>query len=609
MSYIPEEVVQDIRQKTDIVSVINDYVKLTKKGQNYTASCPFHEDRNPSFSVHAGKQIYKCFSCGRGGNVFSFLQEIEDISFLEAVKKAAELANLPLDSRFFQQVTESNRQDNRLIELHQKVNEFYHYYLMNTTAGEAGYQYLLERGLSPETLETYAVGLSPEDSTILLQYLTDANYSHDLLIKSGIFFQTEQGELLDRFRGRIVFPLRNAKGQIVAFSGRIYTNASSSDKKIAKYLNSPETDIFHKGQLIFNLDLARQKIRQLDQVLICEGFMDVIALHQAGFEHAVATMGTNLTPQHLNQLAKLTQEFVFIFDGDEAGQNATQRALELAKPIQGQRLKVVTIPQKLDPDEWIRQKGRDAFQQLINQALSSYDFYQQQLKGQFNLSDSQQLAQYINQLLQQIATFQSPIERALRLNELAQTYHLDVAILEEQLARQLPTIHKTSKEQIAASSTATDYLQAQSDIIQSKLAFQSEKQLLSALMYYKEAWDFVEQLSEPIILFHSTAQELYFALQKAYYDEGRPLPLTNIVNYIEDPQLHHFVTSLIWDSEQFGYSEAIMRDCLHAIQQAFIELQIEELRQKVALYEKEQRYYDVNELLMTIIQLNRQLKS
>lgn len=610
MSFIPEEVIQDIRQKTDIVAVINDYVKLTKSGTNYTASCPFHEDRNPSFSVHPGKQIYKCFSCGRGGNVFSFLQEIEGISFVEAVRKAAESSNIALDERFFHQRNDAkHQQEHLLIALHQRVMEFYHYYLMNTVNGEEAHAYLTNRGMVAETMQTYQLGLAPEQSDIIVEYLSEEGFTSEQMVQSGIFYRHDNGDLIDRFRARIIFPLRNEKGQVVAFSGRIFKEISS-ERKQAKYLNSPETDIFHKARLVFNLDLARPKIRQLDQVIICEGFMDVIALHQAGFEHVVAAMGTSLTEWHLNQLAKLAQEFVFIFDGDEAGQKATLRAFELAQTIPNLHLKSVTIPNKLDPDDWIRQKGRDSFQQLINQATSSYDFYQKVLQQQYNLNDQQQLAEYVDVMLQHIATaIKSPIERELRVNELSQRYQLSEALLLEQLAHKLQ-----KKPQQPHSRPPTEVIpevEHESDIniaVLSKRALQSEKQLLTLLLYYEEAWQFLSHLSTPLMMFHPIAQQAFFELQTYYYDKGVQLPLTHIVNYIENPQINHFFTTLIWENDPLGYSDEMMLDCMHAIEQEFIQLQINELRKKIATYEAEHRHTEADDLMMKIIQLNRQLK-
>ena len=614
MSYIPEDIIQEVRQKADIVSIINDYVKLSKRGTNYIASCPFHEDRNPSFSVSATKQIYKCFSCGRGGNVFGFLQEIEGISFVEAVRKTAELSNLALDERFFNQPTDIKHQKQHLmLDLHQKVADFYHYYLMSTVAGEEAYHYLIQRDLSVETLKTYYLGLAPEQPNVLLQFMAEAGYVKETLIQSGIFYETERGELVDRFKGRIIFPLRNAKGQIIAFSGRIFSQSHDNDRKLAKYLNSPETDIFHKSQLVFNLDIARPTIRQTDQVLICEGYMDVIALHQAGFKNAVATMGTSLTEQHLGQLAKLAQEFVFIFDGDEAGQKATMRALELAQKLPNQRLKIVIIPNRLDPDEWIKQKGKDAFQQLVNQATSSYDFYQYAYKQQYDLSDRQQLAKYIELMIQHIASLTSPIERELRVNELAQMYHLSESLLLEQLAQKLQNYSKTTPSvKSDATQMTTQNHQSDEQIgfkIISKRALQSEKQLISSLIFHEEAWLYLNQLTTPLLLFHSTSQEALFQLQQFYYDRGASVPLTNIVNFAQNPQVNHFFTTLLWESEPTQYSDDLMHDCIHVIEQEFTLLQIQELRDKIKQLEKENRFNEVNELMLQIIQLNRQLKN
>ena len=425
LSFIPAETINEIREKTDIVDVIGQYVQLTKRGNSYSCSCPFHEDRNPSFSIHSDKQIFKCFSCGRGGNVFTFLQEIEGISFPEAVQKAAEFSGVPLDPRYINQGSVQNERFADLFEIHEKAATFYAYYLNQTNNGREGLKYLTDRQIDKKMIERYLIGLAPENSEVLYQYLLKEGYSNQQLVNSGIFYQKDDQVLVDRFRGRVVFPLRNQQGKVVGFSGRIFGETQSE----SKYINSPETDIFQKNQLIFNLDLARPEIRRLKQAIVCEGFMDVIRMDQNGIMNSVATMGTSLTTHHLEQLTKMAQEIVFVFDGDDAGQNATNRAFELSLPFKNKHFKSVRIPNRMDPDEWLQANGGEALKQLIQNANNRFSFQREFLKTQFNLQDEQGLAQYIEKVIGLIALIESPIEQQLRIQDIVKEYDIDEAIV------------------------------------------------------------------------------------------------------------------------------------------------------------------------------------
>ncbi|MGO4936924.1 DNA primase [Fundicoccus sp. Sow4_H7] len=614
MQIIPDEVIQEIRQKTDIVDVINQYVQLTKRGNSYTASCPFHEDRNPSFSVQSQKQIFKCFSCGRGGNVFGFLQEIEGISFPQAVKKAAEMSNISVDA-YFQSDDMSNKQlqtDQVFYNIHEKTAQFYQYYLNNTVNGEEALEYLLKRNLSQQAIEDFAIGYAPNNSQLLLQFLKNENFKDDELIDSGIFYFSESNnQLVDRFRGRLIFPLRNTQGKVVAFSGRVFSENTSNPS--AKYLNSPETSIFQKNQLMFNFDRARLAIRQSNQALICEGFMDVIALDQAGFNNSIATMGTSLTESHLKQLTKLAKEIIFVFDGDDAGQKATARAFEMSLGFADHTFKSLMIPQKLDPDEWIKQHGSDSFQKLINQALNAYEFQMNYLHKQYDLSNQQELAWYIEALIKLIAAIQSPIEQQLRLNNLVQEFNLSEAVVKEQLAK-AKYVNQQKQTNESKRTPLAEPIQVETQInttldIQSQRAFQAEKIVLACLIYNHEAWQYVERMDEELIFYHEQSQQLYFELQHFYYDLGYPIPLTDVVSQITSPKMNHFLTTIIWEKDPLSYSDGIMDDCLNAIREEFVYLEIDELKEQMLIFRKEQKINESNALAIKIMQLTRQLKS
>lgn len=629
MAYIPQEVINEIRTSIDIVDVVGQYIQLSKRGNNYMASCPFHEDRNPSFSVSQSKQIYKCFSCGRGGNVFGFLQEIEGITFPEAVKKASEYTSIEIDQSYFSSGGNDERVDKQkyLYNIHEEAMSFYHYYLMSTTNGDEALAYLHSRDLSNEILERYQVGFVPEQSQLLSSYLEKEGFTINQMVESGIFYLNDNQELIDRFRGRIVFPLRNTQGKVVGFSGRVFNDKIGNQN--AKYLNSPDTSIFDKSQLLFNFDQARLSIRQLNQVLVCEGYMDAMALDQAGYKHIVATMGTSLTRQHLVQLSKVAKEIVFVFDGDQAGQKATARAFELSQEFQRNYFKTIYIPNNWDPDEWIKNKGASSFQQLINQAESRFEFNRHYLKNKYDLNDDQGLAEYIDAIIQLIAQIDSPIEQQLRIQDLVAEYNLSNELIEEQVARIRHSIQEQTfdtdyladsyqeDEMIPDSDwSIVNYAQENESIIEtpqaltikSKRAFQSEKQLLFQLIYHEAAWEFIEKLDKPLLLFHEHAQKAYFALQTYYYDDGNPFPLTGIVDQISDVQVNHFMTSVIWEYEVSEYHDEIMLDCIKAIDEEFIQLEIDELRNKMTESQKNQDYQELNELITKIMRLTRKIK-
>lgn len=603
---IPNEVIDDLRQQVRIEEVVGQYVQLTKRGQNYVASCPFHEDRNPSFSIHSQKQIYKCFSCGRGGNVFGFIQEMDQVSFPEAVIKVAEFAdytlpNLPSSGAD----QELAHQDRVLYQIHQKVAEFYHYYLTGTTNGQEALDYLLDRQVQAETIDTFGLGYAPDQSNLVLAYLEGEAFSQEDLIRSGIFYQSEgSSQLVDRFRGRIIFPLKSQSGKVIAFSGRIF---KSNDQRSGKYVNSPETAIFHKGGLLYNLDLARSAIRKTNQALVCEGYMDVIALYQAGFENVVATMGTSLTQAHLAYLTKLAGEVVWVFDGDEPGREASNRAFDLARQFPRTQFKSIAVPQQKDPDEWLRTKGAASFRQLLDQAQTLFNFKKDYLKSHYRLEDPKQKSEYIDQLLLLLNQKGSPIENQLYLAELAKEFDLEEALLKERLVRlsdQAPSrLPARSDQPVVAPSPA----QVTGLPIRSHKAYQSEKLWLGQLMFQADAWQYIQSLQELPVLYHEFSQAAFSQLADYYY-QGHALPLTGIVGNIADTQVNQVLTTVMWDYQPMAYDVQIMQDCQQMIRQAFSEQEIKELKERLKKEMAQQNQDQVQDLIQRIMNLERQLK-
>ncbi|MCR8968952.1 DNA primase [Facklamia sp. 7083-14-GEN3] len=610
MAYIPNEVIDAIRQSVKIEDVVSQYVQLTKRGQGYSASCPFHEDNNPSFSIHTGKQIFKCFSCGRGGNVFGFIQEIESLSFKQAVIKVAEFADYPLDSSLLAEDDQSTipHQDKQLYGIYEKASQFYHYFLTATENGDQAFSYLTDRGLNKETIEAFSLGLAPDNSELLWTYMKDQSFSEEELLASGIFYQADDSQaIIDRFRGRIIFPLRSNQGKVLAFSGRLY---QEGDNRKSKYVNSPETAIFHKSRLVYNLDLARPAIRKLKQIIICEGFMDVIALYDAGFEQAVATMGTSLTHDHLSYLTKLSNEILFVFDGDEAGQKATANAFELGKKFPKVLFKSVLLPRGMDPDEWLKANGKESFQKFLNHAQSAFSFFKNYNKQFFQLDDKAAVADYIDRLLVDLNQISSPVEKQLYLVELAEEFQIEESFLQERMLRLSGGKKQSSKKQAPINNQPPPLIQSDQQALKvdSFKAFQSEKLWLGFLMYYQEAWYYLEKLNELPFLYHDFSQKAFLALTDYYY-QGNKLPLTGIVGNIEDIQVNSLLTSVMWDFEPMGYQDQAMTDCLNIIQIAFIEQEIEELKTQFKQYNQKQEANKATEVINRLMVLQRKLKT
>lgn len=637
MAKIPENIIQEIREKTDIAEVVGQYTSLVKRGNGYSCSCPFHEDRNPSFSIHAQKQLFKCFSCGRGGNVFTFLQEIEGISFIEAVKKVAELSGVVIDEQYMTTPQKKDNPHQALIQLHDKAKEFYHFCLVATVSGESALEYLRERLYSDETLEKFQLGVAPDNSALLIQVLEQANFTHEQMLESGIFYEDDRGKLVDRFRGRLIVPLFNEAGDCIAFSGRVYPGSKMANAK-GKYVNSPETPIFQKSLLLYNLNKAKPFIRRQQQVLVCEGYMDVITLSQAGFDHVVASMGTSLTQQHLQRLSKLSDEVIFVFDGDDAGQSAIDRAFELSRTLNQSKttFKSIRIPMKMDPDEWIKSNGKESFQRLVNQSLTLYEFYKEYWQTTYSLQDDALKSKYIEALLALIPSISSPIERQLRVQDLAKEFDLNADLLLEQMMRKQaiqPPNQPTHSDHITTLYSSHDdaanltlpikpheigtsgtydmlsvEIRHQDSAIRSQKALHSEQYLLTQLLFYPEAWQFVENLPEhTLMLFNEVSQKAYLYLDNYYY-EGNHFPLTGVVNQIDDVQVNRLLTDLIWQYQSFPFVLDSMQDCLNVIESAYTEFEIKELREKLAAYQLAQQYDKTMETASRIMVLTRKLK-
>ncbi|MBD3305811.1 DNA primase, partial [candidate division KSB3 bacterium] len=380
--YIPEELIDEIRHHTDIVSVVSEYVALTKTGKNYKGLCPFHTEKTPSFVVNPAKQIFHCYGCGAGGNVFTFLMRHENYTFPEAVELLAKRSGIPLPSRQKTPQTPQARRTQLLYQVHQEAAQYFVQQL-SSAQGQQTREYLKNRGITDTIIQKFSLGYALPGWDDLLKTLR-AKYPVDLLLESGLIVKKQRGVgHYDRFRDRLIIPIHDARGRVVAFGGRIMGDGEP------KYLNSPEHPVFRKGHLLYGLHQAKDAIRRAGSILIVEGYFDMIIPFSSGIEHIVATMGTALTEHHLRHIQRYTKKVVLIFDADPAGINAVQRTLDLFFRF-GFDVRAAVLPEGDDPDSAVRKKGAEAFCTSIEQAPSLLDFIRERIIERYDLTRVEQ---------------------------------------------------------------------------------------------------------------------------------------------------------------------------------------------------------------------------
>ncbi|PMD71163.1 DNA primase [Companilactobacillus nuruki] len=427
---IPQEFIDEVTSKTNIVDVISKYVQLKKSGKNLFGLCPFHEERTPSFSVAEDKQIFHCFSCGRGGNVYKFIMEMENKTFPEAVIEVAQMGNISVPDQYEARNEQYQNSDSQtLLKMYSDAAKLYSHILMKTENGTPALKYLRNRDLEDDLIQTFGIGYAPNNNNLLLQFFKDRDISEEILRKSGLFAENQEGELFDRFRDRVMIPITDESGNIIAFSGRILDKEAST----AKYLNSPETEIFNKGKTLFNLNNAKREIREKGNVILFEGFMDVISAYKAGVTNGVASMGTSLTDQQLYVLSRLTNKINVCYDGDDPGVEATYRALT---QLTDERFNygVISIPDKKDPDEYIRSEGPEKFQSLTNNGVQTpIAFILNYFKRNYNLNNEHDQLEFLNQSLQEIVKLQSPVEIDMYVGKVADEMHVSKDAINKEL--------------------------------------------------------------------------------------------------------------------------------------------------------------------------------
>lgn len=449
MANISYEEILSIQRKANIVDIIRDYVPLTQRGKNYFGICPFHDDHNPSMSVSPEKGVYKCFVCGNAGNVFNFVMEYDKVSFYEAVKIVADKIGVSID------ISTSKKENTKKSPLYDIYNIAYKFYQnnLNTVYGKDAKKYLLNRKIDEDVIKNFNIGLSLSDSE-LCNALKTKGFKDDDIVSSGVAVQNGNN-IYDIYKNRIMFPLYDLEGNVVGFSGRIYNQKSES-----KYINTKETEIFKKGELLYNYHIAKKEARKEKNIIVVEGFMDVIRLSTIGIVNVVATMGTAVTKYQLNLIQKLAPNITLMFDGDKAGEKATNAFIELANGNDS-NIKVVRLEDNLDPDEYILTKGKDKMIYNLSHAQSVYDYKLSSYKENIDFNDSKEVSNYINVMIKEFEKIDDDIVREIEIKKLSESTNVSYDLIKSKLKdseKKVIITHKPKNIKINKYEKASKYI-------------------------------------------------------------------------------------------------------------------------------------------------------
>jgi DNA primase len=537
---IPDDKIEEVRNSSDIVDVISAYVRLKKRGKNYLGLCPFHTEKTPSFTVSAEKQMYHCFGCGNGGNLFTFVMEMEKVSFVEAVRSLAGKAGITIPEETRPQTEEQSEAETLYAVCRFAGMQFYKN-LVETDEGTFALDYVHKRGFTDETIRTFGVGYSQNSWDSFVQLATTEGFKPEELAKAGLARKREDGSLYDYFRGRVMFPIFSATGRVIGFGAR---KILEDDPIAGKYINSPETPIYNKSRVLFGLFHAKEAIRQEDMALMVEGYADLISLYQAGIKNVVASSGTALTEEQVALLGRYSKNLTLVYDGDSAGSNATLRGIDIVLE-QDFNVRIVELPEDEDPDSFVQKNGGNAFRELLQNAVSFIDFKASRFQRAGAFATPEGKAEAVRSLVQSIAKMKDELKRNFYVKEIAEKY----GVHENLLFRELETLGHSRKPfyterpprvEIAVQATETgavpekqskDVPPEERDLV--KLLLEGDLDIIRFILSHIS----VEQFSDKQV--RALAQFLIDV-----YDERGTIDATSIVHEVTDPVMRNLISDL-----------------------------------------------------------------
>lgn len=594
---IPEEVIENIRRENDIVDIIEEYVPLKKQGRNYFGLCPFHEEKSPSFSVTKDKQIFHCFGCGKGGNVITFLMEVESFSFIETLHFLADKSGITLPERPQKQAN-LTEEAHTLLSAYEWLTKYYYHLLKYSNDGETGKKYLLDRGITEATMDVFQLGYATINSDFTVEFLLKKGFHQQSLVKAGMLSTKDNQHFTDVFRGRVIFPIRNHLGRTVAFGGRSYQGEEP------KYLNSPEHELFQKGNILFNFDMAKRHIRKSNQAVIFEGYMDVLAAYQADVTNAVATLGTALTLNQAKLLKRYVDTVIICYDADPAGFKASYQAAQLLEQV-GCDVKVANMPDKMDPDDYIKEYGGKSFKEhVITRSDSLFRFYMKYKRTNFDLSiDSERIA-FVEEMVVLLATVESSIEREFHVKELADEFNLSTEIIHHDVEEHKKKYNKQYKDNSKQKSKA---IQAPKRYVKNQMlpAYNNAERFLLAHMFKQS--NIIDKVQQTLgVQFNIDEHKIILTHLYALYEKYHDFNVSQLIDKLDDEHLKQIVTEIAMISTDEEITEPVLNDYIHIIRSESTDIAY--LRTLQHKQKQEENPILAAKIGLEIIEIKRQLK-
>jgi DNA primase len=601
---IPQTVIDEVLQRRDIAETVGKYVHLSKNGKYLKGLCPFHSEKTPSFTVTPEKQIFHCYGCGKGGNVIKFVMEMEGETFPEAVKRLAEESGIPVNwtSSGSEEPTPRQKERHTLYEAHAYTAKLYHYLLRNTEAGKPAMDYLRTRGFTDKLIEEFSIGFAPARWDTLTQALQRQGYEAAEMERGGLLSRKQEGDgYVDRFRDRIIFPIGDTDGKIAAFAGRLLGDGQP------KYLNSPETPLFNKSKTLYRLYEARAAIRRSRQVVLFEGYVDVIKAWSAGVHNGVASMGTAFTAEHAALLRRFAEEAVICYDGDDAGQAAAHKSVPMLESA-GFRVRVSVLPGRMDPDEYITASGAEAFvREFIDGAVSAVKFQLIYLRKSHILLEEDGKIRYLREAVRLVARRESPTERELLFKELAQEFGVSLDTLKQEAAdvRKQEKLGNAGDIPAGTWNNVWNEKRSSSKLPHLTPAYvQAEKQLLSWMMQDADTAESVRtRLGAD---FHMEEHAALAAYLYAFYAEGNEPDIGRYAAYLQDDRLERAASAIAMMEVPFGERE--LEDCIRTVSLVSLTREIDRNKEEMLRAERAGDHLKAVQVLTEIMALEKKRK-
>ena len=573
-----QDLISEICSRNDIVDYVSRYVRLKKSGRGYTGLCPFHNEKSPSFHVSPDKQLFHCFGCGAGGNLIQFVMRIEGLDFRDALKMLADRAGMTLPEDDGYENNETIAKKKKIYAMNKAAARFFYDTLTKTNIGKEGLQYFAARRIKAETIKTYGLGYAPDTYDALFSHMREQGYSEEELLEAGLVSKNERGSVYDRFRGRVMFPIIDVRGNVIGFGGRILDDTPRADGfKPPKYLNSAQTPVFDKGRNLFSLNLAKNAPGR--ELILAEGYMDVISVYQAGVKNIVATLGTALTQQQVRLLNRYSDEIIICYDSDEAGVKAALRAIDLIGSA-GARARVIRLKGAKDPDEYIKANGVEAFREAVKSAVPGTEFKLMQVKGKYNIESTEGKVKFVSEAADALSTVNDAVEVDAYISRVAQETGIGREAIYSEYKKKIaknklrrPAIEQGQVRQ-------ADIPRAGSSVGTRKISSETEFDILRLAAEEKRIYRIVKEQLSPQDFQSPEAKLIAENIYKSWDNGEKPEPAVILAQFQADGAGAAFAAGAFIDPVRYDDNETAVRQLIRSMKMDKVSEQITEEEKK-----------------------------